>query len=103
MKKDKAKFIGQDVSLIISRMRRAAIDTEIEKFASKWFLDFDLVDYEATHFKDGIISNETKLKDNADYTAYKEATENPLPKFKFNTLLIKDFKETLMPAIQPLL
>jgi len=100
---DKAKFMGQDMSVIINQMRYTAIDKEIEKFAAKWFISFDDVKYEAYNFHDGEIANENKLKDNADYSAYKEKAENPLPKFKFNGELIRDFKETLMPVILPLL
>ena len=100
---DKTKFMGQDMSVIINQMRYTAIDKEIEKFAEKWFIDFDDVKYEAYNFRDGELANENKLKENADYSSYKEATENALPKFKFNGELIKDFKEELMPVILPLL
>lgn len=100
---DKSKFMGQDMSVIINQMRYTAIDKEIEKFATKWFIDFEDVKYEAYNFRDGELANENKLKENADYAAYKAATEDALPKFKFNGALIKDFKENLMPVIIPLL
>lgn len=100
---DKSKFLGQDMSVIINRMRYTAIDKEIDTFAKKWFLDFDNVKYEAYNFHDGALANENKLKENANYSAYKESTENALPKYKFNGELIKEFKESLMPVIQPLL
>lgn len=100
---DKSKFLGQDISVIINQMRYTAIDKEIEKFSSKWFVNFDVVKYEALNYKDGELANENKLKDEADYAAYKEATGNPIPKFKFNTALVKDFKETLMPEIEELI
>lgn len=102
IEQDKVRFMGQDISVIINQMRYAAIDKEIEKFALKWFVDFDDVKYEAYNFKDGELANENKLKENADYAAYKEATPDALPKFKFNGALIKDFKEVLMPEISPL-
>lgn len=103
IEQDKAKFMGQDISVIINQMRYAAIDREIEKFSSKWFVPFDGVKYEAYNFKDGELANENKLKALADYTAYKEKTSDALPKFKFNGALIKEFKEVLMPEISPLL
>lgn len=102
IEQDKVRFMGQDISVIINQMRYAAIDKEIKKFALKWFVDFDDVKYEAYNFKDGELANENKLKENADYAAYKEATPDALPKFKFNGALIKDFKEVLMPEISPL-
>ena len=38
IEQDKAKFMGQDMSVIINKMRYTAIDTEIEKFAKRWFV-----------------------------------------------------------------
>lgn len=103
IEQDKAKFMGQDISVIINQMRYAAIDKEIEVFARKWFVPFDDVKYEAYNFKDGELANENKLKEAADYATYKLATPDALPKFKFNGMLIREFKEVLMPEIGPLL
>lgn len=103
IEQDKARFMGQDVSVIINQMRYAAIDKEIEKFATKWFVPFDDVKYEAYNYKDGELANENKLKELADYALYKDTTLDALPKFKFNGALIRDFKEVLMPEISPLI
>ena len=103
IEQDKAKFMGQDISVIINQMRYAAIDKEIEKFSSKWFVPYDDVKYEAYNFKDGELANENKLKALADYATYKEQTPDALPKFKFNGTLVKEFKEVLMPEISLLL
>ena len=100
---DKDKYTGQDISYIINQKRTAAIDQDIRDFSDKWFLNHDDVKYEAYNYRDGEIANETKLKESADYTAYKAATEDPIPKFKFNSSLIREFKKTLMPEISPLL
>lgn len=103
IEKDKSRFMGQDMSVIINQMRYSAIDKEIELFSKKWFIDFDDVKYEVFNFRDGELANENKLKESADYSAYKEATEDAVPKFKFNGALIRDFKEDLMPMVIPLL
>ncbi|SFA92380.1 type I restriction enzyme, R subunit [Acetitomaculum ruminis DSM 5522] len=100
---DKLKFIGKDMSVIINELRLKTINIEVRKFAEKWFISVDDVKYEAFNFRDGELANENKLKERANYSAYKESTKNALPKFKFNGALIKDFKEELMPAIKPLL
>ena len=84
-------------------MRYSAIDTELKRFSEKWFISYEDVRYEAFNFRDGKLANENKLKENADYAAYKEATPGAMPKFKFNASLIRDFKEELMPQIIPLL
>ena len=96
------KYENQDISVIINQLRQSAIEKEIRRFSEKWFVDFEDVKYEAYHFKDGKLANENKLKEKANYAAYKEATEEPVKKFKFFSAMIKDFKEVLMPEIAPL-
>ena len=103
IEKDKERFLGQDISVIIGRMRYSAIDAEIKRYAKKWYLDFEDVRYEAFHFRDGELANENKLKDSADYAAYKEGNEDVLPKFKFRKQMIDEFKNDLMPEIEPLI
>ena len=100
IKQDKARFLGQDVSVLVNQMRYAAIDKEIKEFADKWFIPFEDVKYEVFNFKDGELANENKLKEQADYAAYKEQIPGALPKFKFNGALIREFKEVLMPEIE---
>ena len=48
-------------------------------------------------------ANENKLKDSADYSAYKEENKDALPKFKFRKMMIDEFKNALMPKIVPLI
>lgn len=103
IEQDKEKYMGQDISVIINQMRYSAIDTEIKKYSDKWFVDFDDVKYEAYNYKDGILANENKLKEETNYSAYKESTEDPLPKFKFRKAMIDEFKDVLMPEIDPLI
>ena len=103
IEQDKAKFMGQDMSVIINKMRYTAIDTEIEKFAKRWFVPFDAVKYEAYNYKDGELANGNKLKELADYAGYKANTPDALSKLKFNITVIREFKENLMPEISPLI
>ena len=103
IEKDKERFLGQDISVIINQMRYAVIDEEIKKYAEKWHLEFEDVKYEVFHYKDNELANENKLKDNADYAAYKEANRDALPKFKFRKVMIDEFKNVLMPEIASLI
>lgn len=103
IEQDKKKYLGQDISVIINQMRYSAIDAEIKKFAEKWYIDFEDVKYEAYNFKDGELANENKLKESANYAAYKETTPDAMPKFKFNAALVRDFKENLMAEIGQLI
>ena len=102
IEQDKVRFLGQDVSVMVNQMRYAAIDKEIRAFSDKWFIPFEDVKYEVFNFKDGELANENKLKEQADYAAYKEQIPGALPKFKFNGALIREFKEVLMAEILPL-
>lgn len=101
--KNREKYIGQDISVLVNQMRYDAIDKEIKEFTKKWYLNEEDVKYEAYHYKDGMIANATVLKETADYAVYRESVENPLPKFKFHKLMIEDFKDNLMEKIEPLI
>ena len=103
MEKDKTKYLGQDISVIVNQMRYEAIDKEIEEFAKKWYVDAEDVRYEAFNYRDGVLANENNLKEKADYTAYKDNTPEPMPKFKFRKEMIEEFKNELMVRIEPLL
>lgn len=103
IEKDKEKFLGQDISVMIHQMRYAVIDEEIKKFAEKWYLGFEDVKYETFHYKDGELANENKLKDKANYAAYREANHVALPNFKLRKVMIDEFKNTLMPEIASLI
>lgn len=103
MEEDKDQFAGQDISVILTHMRTEAVDKEIRKFSEKWFVPFEDVRYEAYRFRDGEMPGENQLKDSVDYASYKEAAEKPLPKFRYRKEMIKDFKEVLMPEIEPLI
>lgn len=103
LKKDKERFLRQDISVIINQMRYTVMDAEIKKFAEKWYLDFKDVKYEAFHFRDGALANENKLKDSVNYAAYQKQQEDPMPKFKFRKQMVEEFKTVLIPEIFPLM
>lgn len=103
LEKDRERFLGQDISVIINDMRYAVIDAEIEKFAEKWHLKFEDVRYEVFHFRDGKLANENKLKDSADYAAYKGENEDAMTKVRFRKLMIDEFKNVLMREVESLL
>ena len=96
-------YFRLDVAVLVNQMRYEAIDEEVKKFAEKWYLSFEDVKYEALNFKHGELTNASKLKESANYQAYKEHATKALPKFKFYATMIQDFKENLMPEINSLL
>ena len=103
IEKDKERFVGADIAVIVNKMIYDSIDEEIKLFADKWFVDFEDVKYEVYSFRDGELANENQLKEKANYAAYKEATPDALPKFKYNSAMIRDFKEVLMEEVGPLI
>lgn len=103
IEKDRNKFTGKDVSVIFNQIRYATVDKEIQFFADKWFIDFEDVRYEAYNYKDGVMANESKFKEKANYAAYKDSTPEAMPKFKFYSAMISEFKNGLMPEIEALL
>lgn len=103
IKQNKEQYFGLDIAVLANQMRYEAIDKEVKKFAEKWYLSFEDVKYEALNFKHGELTNASKLKESANYQAYKEHATKALPKFKFYATMIQDFKENLMPEINALL
>ena len=103
IERDRIKYVGQDISVIVNQMRYEAIDKEIEEYAKKWYVVAEDVRYEAYNYRDGVLANENNLKEKADYTAYKDNTMEPMPKFKFRKEMIDEFKNELMVRIAPLL
>ena len=79
------------------------MDKEVTRFALKWHLPAEMVRYEAYNYRIGQLANENSLKDSIDYAAYKENNADPVPKFKYRSMMIADFKENLMPAVEPLI
>ncbi len=100
---DPKKYAGQDISVIINQMRYDAVDKEVTRFALKWHLPAEMVRYEAYNYRIGQLANENSLKDAIDYAAYKEENADAVPKFKYRSMMIADFKENLMPAVEPLI
>lgn len=80
-------------------MKRKVIDKATYEYVNKWFIDKNLVKYEASRYKDGVLANENNFKNQADYNIYKVKTENPLSPFKFRIKMIKSFKYNLIPEI----
>lgn len=103
IEKDRLKYLGDNISEIITCMRDDAITKEINAFAEKWFIPPKEVLYHVEHFHNGMIDNETNLKKKANYAEYKVNVEHPMIKFQFYQALIESFKNELMESILPLL
>lgn len=59
--------------------------------------------YAATHYRNGVIPNESTIKATVEYTSYKQAAENVLPKFKYYAKMIAKQRKTLDEEVSPLI
>ena len=82
-------------------MKHDCIDKVITDFCITWYASKDDVMYAATHYRNGVIPNESAIKATIDYTSYKEAQEKALP--KYYAQMITELRKTLDDEIKPLI
>lgn len=100
---DEKKYKGQSILNIVENMKQDCIDKVITDFCLIWYASKDDVMYAATHYRDGVIPNESVIKSTIDYTAYKTAQEKALPKFKYYAQMMEELRNTLDKEIRPLM
>jgi len=100
---DENKYKGQSILNIVENMKHDCIDKVITDFCIMWYASKDDVMYAATHYRNGEIPNESAIKATIDFTSYKEAQENALPKFKYYTQMMENLRKTLDEEIKPLI
>ncbi len=103
IERDKSKYLGQDISVIVNQMKQDVVDREVEAYAKNWCIDPDEVRYQVDNYRYGEIANEMCFREKADYAAYSASTKEPMSKLKYRKALIEDFKNDLMANVQPLL
>lgn len=96
-------YHGQSIRNIIENTKQACVHKVISDFCARWYASQEEVLYAATHYRNGEIPNESAIKETADFTGYKQARENPLPKFKFYTQMMAELKIIMEEEIKPLL
>lgn len=100
---DEKKYKGQSILNIVESMKQDCIDQVITDFCITWYASKDDVMYAATHYRDGVIPNESAIKATIDYTSYKAVQEKAVPKFKYYSQVIEELKKTLDEEIKPLM
>lgn len=100
---DETKYRGQSILNIVENMKQDCIDQVITDFCITWYASKDDVMYAATHYRNGVIPNESAIKATIDYTNYKAAQERALPKFKYYAQMMADLRKTLDEEIKPLI
>ncbi len=100
---DENKYKGQSILNIVETMKSDCIDRVITDFCITWYASKEDVMYAATHYRNGEIPNESAIKATIDFTSYKSAQENALPKFKFYAQMMAELRKTLEEEIKPLI
>ena len=102
VEKDKAAFAGRNISEILAGMKRDAMNTVVDNFVRKWFVDRDAIMFAVQNNVNGVIPNAGVLKDSLRYAEYKESTEEPLKKPKARSQMIAELEDMLQEEIIPL-
>ena len=97
------KYKGQSILNIVENMKQDCIEKVIADFCVTWYASKEDVMYAATHYRDGVIPNESAIKATVDYASYKAAQERALPKFKYYAQMIAELRDTLDKEIKPLI
>jgi len=100
---DENKYKGQSILNIVENMKQDCIDRVISDFCITWYASKDDVMYAATHYRNGVIPNESAIKATIDYTSYKSIQERALPKFKYYAQMMAELRKTLDEEIKPLI
>lgn len=102
IEKDENKYKGKSILNIVENMKQKCIEKVMDDFCLVWYTSKDDVMYAATHYRNGELPNESRIKATVDYTRYKSEQEKVLPKFIFYNRLIEALKKTLDEEIIPL-
>ncbi len=102
IEKDENKYRGKSILNIVENMKQKCIEKVMDDFCLVWYTSKDDVMYAATHYRNGELPNESRIKATVDYTRYKSEQEKVLPKFIFYNRLIEALKKTLDEEIIPL-
>lgn len=100
---DEEKYRGKSILNIVENMKQDCIEKVIADFSVTWYASKEDVMYAATHYRDGVIPNESAIKATVDYAGYKAAQERALPKFKYYTQMMAELRDILDKEIKPLI
>lgn len=100
---DEEKYRGKSILNIVENTKLDCIEKVITDFCVTWYASKEDVMYAATHYRDGVIPNESAIKATVDYASYKATQERALPKFKYYARMIAELRDTLDKEIKPLI
>ncbi len=100
---DGNKYRGKSILNIVDNMKQECIDKVITDFCIIWYASKSDVMYAATHYRNGIIPNESVITTTIDYKSYRASQEKALPKFLYYKKVMEELRKTLDEEIKPLL
>lgn len=97
-------FRDKNVSNVLEDMIQSEEQEFIQDFSEKWHVDEDELTYVVANYnpKRNKQNGENELKKSADYHAYKEKADNPVPKLRYWKHVRSDLQETMQKEILPL-
>ena len=99
---DRSAYEGKNISQILSEMKQDAMNSVVDMFVDKWFVERTSVIYAAEHFVNGVIPNAAMIKDSLRYAQYKESTDKPLSKLRVRKQMLAELEELIQEEIVPL-
>ena len=102
VEKDRMAYADRNISEILARMKKDTLNTLVDNFAKKWFMDRAAVMYAVENNNNGLIPNASILKDSIRYAEYKDSTDEPLKKPKARSQMISELEDLIEEEIVPL-
>jgi type I restriction enzyme R subunit len=104
IKQNPEDFRDKNVSNVLEDMIQSEEQEFIHDFSEKWHVNEDELTYVVANYnpKRDKQNGENELKQSADYEAYREKVENPVPKLRYWKTVRSDLKEVMQNEILPL-
>lgn len=104
IRQDPENYRGQNVSSLLENMIQETQYTIIQDFSKKWYVQESELAYVVANYNPNKEkqNGESELKQSADYLAYKESTEEPVPKLRYWKTVRNDLEKIVKKEILPL-
>lgn len=100
---DENKYRGQSILNIIESTKQECIEQVVNDFCDAWYVSEEEVKYAATHYRNGVIPNESAIKETANFASYKQSQEKTVPKFKYYSKMMAELRKLMEEEIKPLI
>lgn len=104
IRRDPEDYRDKNVSNLLEDMAQETKYEVVQDFSEKWQVDEEELEYVVANYssKKERQNGEKELRDSADYQAYREKTEKPVPKLKYWKTVRSDLEKVMVNEILPL-